>query len=163
MSPKIATQLRGLERQLGIQDPLDRINFVGSDVSPTINIDPGTLRADEYVEEFSTITGPVTVHNFLEPPVGFFKLYLLTSLSQNDPAGREARIRVESIATGRFLIIQENPNLVPGFAIPNGRQILIPRGFRLGAQVIALGAGFPSNLISMALTLPVGGAPPPGP
>lgn len=163
MSPDISKQFRGIEDFLESQQRPERISFLGTDISPVIDVDPGTARVDQFVEEFSTITGPATIHNFLEPPAGSFKIYVLSSLSQNDPAGREARIRVESIATARFLIVQENPNLVPGFAIPNGRQIIIPRGFRLSAQVVALAAPFTSSFISMSMTLPIGGAIPPGP
>lgn len=163
MSPDISKQFRGIESFLETQQPQERISFLGSDISPVVDIDPGTARVDQFVEEFSTITGPATVHNFLEPAPGFFKIYIMTSLSQNDPAGRDSIIRVESIATGRFFIIQQNGNLLPGATIPNGRQIIIPRGFRLGATVLLLAAPNVSNFIAMSLTLPIGGAIPPGP
>ena len=161
--PDISKQFRGLENFLESQQRQERISFLGSDVSPVIDVDPGTLRVDEFVEEFSTITGPATVHTFAEPAVGFFKIYIMTGLTQNDPAGRDSIIRVESLASGRFLVIQQNQNLQPGAAIPNGRQIIIPHGFRLGATVLLLAAPNTSNFISMSLTLPIGGAIPPGP
>jgi len=163
MAPDISKQFRGIEDFLESQQRQERISFLGSDISPVIEVDPGTARLDEFVEEFSTITGPATVHTFLEPPVGFFKIYILTGLTQNDPAGRDSIIRVESIASGNFLVVQQNQNLQPGAAIPNGRQIIIPRGFRLGATVLLFAAPNTSFFIAMSLTLPIGGAIPPAP
>lgn len=162
--PDISRQFRGLEDFLESQQRQERISFLGSDISPVVDIDPGTLRVNQFVEEFSTITGPATVHTFAAPPPGFFKIYLLTTITQLDPVARNTSLRVESIATARFMIIQQNSNLPQAVPLANGRQIIIPGpGFRLGAQVQLLAAPNVSNFIAMSLTLPLGAAIPQSP
>ena len=57
MSPQIARQFRGLEDLVESTERRDTINFMGTDISPVIDVDPGTLRIGDLVTESVVITG----------------------------------------------------------------------------------------------------------
>ena len=159
--PQISKQFRGIEDLLDSQERQDRINFVGTDISPVIDVDPGTLRLGELTTEFATITGPTTFLNFAVPPAGFYRQYLRLSLVHQDPAARTLRIQIREPAAGLNITILLSVLRAQGLEIiARGGPIVAP--FFLRGEVVGLVAPNIANMVAYAITLPIGAPPPPG-
>ena len=156
MSPKIATQFRGLEDSLGIQERMDRINFVGSDISPTVDVDPGTASFGEATTEQGTVTGPATLISFASPAPGFFHAYTYIVLNHTDAVARDSRIIVRNTSAVVNHVIRQEVSLAGGLFMPQVRQVIIPAGFRLQAEVVGLAAPFTATMVAMRRVLALG-------
>ena len=84
--PQISKQFRGLEDLLESQERQDRINFVGSDISPVIRVDPPSLDLATPTLESGTVTGVATVVNLSTVPAGFYREIIQCSANHDDPA-----------------------------------------------------------------------------
>ena len=82
----ISKQFRGLEDLLQIQERQDRINFVGSDISPVIRVDPPSLDLLAPALETVTVTGVSTVVNMSTVPDGVYREIIQCTANHDDPA-----------------------------------------------------------------------------
>ena len=158
--PKISQQFRGLEGALGIQEPLDRINFLGSDISPVVDVDPGTLRLDQVVLEDTLVTSPIVEILFTAPAAGRFRLYKYITVVHNDPVPRDTRLNVREPSVPLNLFLALTPALLAGFALDYTAQVVwVPAAHQLRALCPGLAAGQTLRMSALVLDLPVGAAP----
>ena len=157
--PQIARQFRGVEDLLESTERKDTINFVGTDISPVINVDPGTLRLGELATELTTIVSPASIINFGTPAVGFYKQYLRLAIVHTDPTARATRIFIRDDPGLRNMTIFVDP-LRPGGVegIIRGGPIVPP--FFMRGEVLALAVATTATMIGYVLTLPLGAPQP---
>lgn len=157
--PDIARQFRGLEDLLESQERQDRINFVGTDISPVIDVDPGTLRLGQLQTELVTITGPDTTLSFATAPAGFYRQYLRLALVHLDPAARTLRIQIVDTATPvNITVLLSNLRAQGLEVIAQGGPIVAP--FFLRGEVLALAAPFTASMSAYFIELPFGAPQP---
>ena len=161
MSPDISRQFRGLEDFLESQQRQERISFLGSDISPVVDVDPGTQAFELATTESILITGPVTLAILAQPPLGFFHAYTYTSFQHTDPVARDTRIQIFDFATNLVHVLNVNPVLPAAFPVLMARQVLVPHGYRLQGEVIGLAVGQTARISSMRRILTFGRKIPP--
>ena len=157
--PQISKQFRGLEELLETQEPQDRITFLGTDISPIVNVDPGTLRLGELQTEVQTIVGPATIINFPTPPAGFYRQYLRLAIVHTDPVARTLRISVRDPAAGINIGILLS-NLRAGGLEVIGRGGPIVPPFFLRGECLLLAGPATCSMAAYFLELPIGAPQP---
>ena len=157
--PGIGRQFRSVEDLLESTERKDTINFVGTDISPVVDIDPGTLRLGQLVMEFSSITGPTTFHILATPPAGFYRQYLRIGLEHNDPTARDLHVVIRDAGAGLNVEIAVSTARPPGLAINLRGGPVVPPFFIRG-EVTGLVAPFTSSMIAYVLELPLGAPQP---
>jgi len=159
MSPEIGKQFRGLEDLLESQERQDRINFVGTDISPVIDVDNGTLRLDQLQTEIVSITGPATILNFASAPAGFYKQYLRLAIVHLDPAARTLRIQIRDPGPPLNVTVLLSNLRAQGLeVIAQGGPIVPP--FFMRGEVLALAAPFTATMTAYFIQLPLGAPQP---
>jgi len=159
MSPGIARQFRGVEDLVESVERKDTINFIGTDISPVIDVDPGTLRLGELRILLSSITGPATFHNFPAPPAGFYHQVLRIALEHNDPTPRDLRVVIRDPVQSLNMTILLSLLRAAGLEIfARGGPIVSP--FFIRGEVTALAAPFTSSMLLYFIELPIGASQP---
>ena len=157
--PQIARQFRGVEDLLESTERKDTINFVGTDISPIINIDPGTLRLGQLQTELATVTGPATTLAFAVPPAGFFRQYLRVGLVHLDPTARTLRMQIIDTATPVNITILVSNLRAQGLeVIAQGGPIVAP--FFIRGEILGLAAPFTASMSAYFIELPFGAPQP---
>ena len=145
MSPEISRQFRTLEQLMGTQEPLQRISFLGSDISVVAAHDPPSFDLVAPTLEDVIVTGPSTVVNGSTVPDGLFREIQRATINHNEGANiLNIEIRMVRDSDSAFI------NLVSTFAsLPDPitqnvfgqSKSLIPPGWHMQVTFPALTAG----------------------
>ena len=145
MAPDISRQFRGLEDLLESQQRNERISFLGSDVSPVIQVDPPTFDLRTTILDDILITGPVVNADSPTVPAGQFRQIMRATLNHNDPVALvNVEVRLVRAADSAFIAgfttfaTIANPTTVNIFG---QRGALIPPGWFLRAIFTGLAVG----------------------
>ena len=145
MSPDISRQFRGIEDLLESQQRQERISFLGSDVSPVIQVDPPSFDLRSPTLEDVLVTGPAVNADSTTVPAGSFRQIMRATLNHNDPVALvNVEVRLVRAADSAFIAafttfsLINNPTTVNIFG---QRGALIPPGWFLRAIFTGLAGG----------------------
>ena len=145
MSPDISRQFRGIEDLLESQQRQERISFLGSDVSPVIQVDPPSFDLRAPILEDVLVTGPVVNADSTTVPAGNFRQIMRATLNHNDPVAlSNVEVRFVRASDSAFIAafttfsVINNPTTVNVFG---QRGALLPPGWFLRAIFTGLAVG----------------------
>ena len=165
MAPDISRQFRGLENLLESQQRTERISFLGSDVSPVIQVDPPSFDLANLILSDIVVTGPAVNADDSVVPAGFFREVRKTSINHNDTVvGGLVNVEIFLIraSDGAFIIARSTlgtllNNITQGVF---GQDIqLIPPGWFLRIQFTGLAAPFIGRLKTLSVDRALGLTP----
>ena len=165
MAPDISRQFRGLENLLESQQRTERISFLGSDVSPVIQVDPPSFDLANPILEDVVVTGPLTDVDTTVVPVGFFREIRRASMNHNDvvPGGlNDVETFMVRASDGAFIIARSTigtllNNITQG--IFGQDVVLLPPGWFLRVRFTGLAAPFIGRLKTLAMDRAIGLTP----
>ena len=145
MSPDISRQFRGIEDLLESQQRQERISFLGSDVSPVIQVDPPSFDLRSPTLEDVLVTGPAVNADSSTVPAGNFRQIMRATLNHNDPVALvNVEVRFVRASDSAFIAafttfsLINNPTTVNIFG---QRGALVPPGWFIRAIFTGLAVG----------------------
>lgn len=160
MSPQISKQFRGLEDLVEIQDRADRINFMGTDISPVLRADPPSFDLSAPILEDKTVTGVATEVDMSTVPDGFYREILRASLNHDDPVDLNF-VEVLMIRTVDSFFVAARTTIgtlanETTISIFGPDHFLIPPGWRLRVVFLGLAAGKIARVKTLHIDRPLG-------
>ena len=133
--PQITRQFRGIEDLLESTERKDTINFVGTDISPVVRVDPPTLDLLVPTLEDKTVTGVATTVNMSTVPAGSYREIMKGTIKHDDPAAiLLIDIRLVRDSDGAFIALRQTiANLTNPITLElfGQQHVYIPPGWHL--------------------------------
>ena len=158
--PGIARQFRGIEDLVESVERKDTINFIGTDISPVLRVDPPSIDLLAPVLEDVTVTGILTDVNMSTVPAGSYREVLQATMNHDDPVALNfVDSRIVRDVDGLFIAVRTtvgtiaNPSTV---SIAGVEHLFIPPGWHLRVVFLGLAAGRIARVKTLHIDRPLG-------